>query len=430
MFFERAIRGNIGIIVHVDFRMLYGQEDLDEFMDLSKSAGIMIRHVICANKNNLHSHTFVGGGKLAEIAAIVNSENVNIVLFNNILSSSQERNLESELQCSVIDRVGLILDIFSQRARTYEGKLQVELAQLEYISTRLIRGWTHLERQKGGIGLRGPGETQLETDRRLLSMRIKKIKGRLEKVLKQRKQGQYSRENTRLSTIAVVGYTNAGKSTLFNSISNSNIYTADQLFATLDPTLRRLYIKGVGEIVVTDTVGFIRDLPHRLINAFKATLEEVLMADLLLHIVDSSAENRLDNIIQVNEVLNDIGVKYKKTIIIYNKIDLLVGILPKIDYDMFGEVDKIWISAREGWGIGQLFKVISKILENLNWKGNILISYKLLKLRSYLYRMNNVKIETYNNKGDIILNVSITKSNILKIEKQFSINWKNLVYNG
>ena len=286
--FDRYEGGERAVLVHVDFSDESSKEDLFELSLLVSSAGVDATDVLTTSRGAPHPKYFVGTGKADEIAAAVQANEADVVIFNHALSPSQERNLEALCKCRVLDRTGLILDIFAQRARTHEGKLQVELAQLRHISTRLIRGWTHLERQKGGIGLRGPGETQLETDRRLLRGRIKTILKRLEKVQKQREQGRRARKRAEMPTISLVGYTNAGKSTLFNTLTDSAVYAADQLFATLDPTLRKLDVKDVGNVILADTVGFIRHLPHDLVAAFKATLQETQEADLLLHVVDLS----------------------------------------------------------------------------------------------------------------------------------------------
>ncbi len=286
------------------------------------------------------------------------------MIFNHTLTPSQERNLERVLECRVLDRTGLILDIFAQRARTHEGKLQVELAQLEHMSTRLVRGWTHLERQKGGIGLRGPGETQLETDRRLLRVRIRQIKQRLEKVRGQREQARRGRRRADIPSVSLVGYTNAGKSTLFNSLTEAEVYAANQLFATLDPTLRRIEIGDVGPVVLADTVGFIRHLPHKLVESFRATLEESSNADLLLHVIDAHEPERDQQIEQVLAVLGEIGANELPLLEVYNKVDLLEGIEPQIQRDADGRPQRVWVSAREGLGLDLLRQAIAELLGN------------------------------------------------------------------
>ncbi len=305
--FERPETGERAILVHVYFPDAAGQEDLQEFTELVRSAGAVPAATITATRAVPDPRLYVGQGKAAEILAAVQEHQAEVVIFNHTLSPSQERNLERLLSCRVLGRTGLILDIFAQRARSFEGKLQVELAQLRHLSTRLVRGWTHLERQKGGIGLRGPGETQLESDRRMINARIKMINRRLEKVERQRDQGRRARARAEVPTVSLVGYTNAGKSTLFNTLSGAHAYAADQLFATLDPTLRRIEVQGVGPLVLADTVGFIRHLPHDLVAAFRATLEETRRADLLLHVVDAQDEEKLAHIEQVNVVLAEIG---------------------------------------------------------------------------------------------------------------------------
>ncbi|MEQ8802460.1 MAG: ribosome rescue GTPase HflX, partial [Haliea sp.] len=321
MFFERPASGERAVLVHLTIASEDEREDPREFEELVLSAGGDPVAFVMGSRSVPDSRTFVGSGKLQEIADEVQLHEAEIVMFNHALSPSQERNLERELKCRVLDRTGLILDIFAQRARTHEGKLQVELAQLQHMSTRLVRGWTHLERQKGGIGLRGPGETQLETDRRLLRARIKSIQGRLQKVQRQRDQGRRSRRRAEVPTIELVGYTNAGKSTLFNRLTGSSVFAADQLFATLDPTLRRLDLEEAGPVILADTVGFIAHLPHKLVEAFKATLEETVSADLLLHVIDVAAEAREDNIHQVEAVLEEIGAADIPLLQVYNKLD-------------------------------------------------------------------------------------------------------------
>ncbi len=352
--FDRYEAGEQAILVHINFTQEGGEwEDLSECEMLVSSAGVnTLRVVTGSRKTPPHPKYYVGEGKAQEIAEAVRAEEAEIVIFNHSLSPAQERNLEQLCKCRVLDRTGLILDIFAQRARTHEGKLQVELAQLRHISTRLIRGWTHLERQKGGIGLRGPGETQLETDRRLLRDRIKTILRRLEKVSKQRDQGRRARNRAEIPTISLVGYTNAGgKSTLFNQVTNAGgVYAADQLFATLDPTLRKIDVADVGTSILADTVGFIRHLPHDLVAAFKATLKETQDASLLLHVVDASDERFRENIDAVDNVLEEIDADEVPVLIVMNKIDNLEGAEPRIERDEDGIPRRVWVSAIEGQG--------------------------------------------------------------------------------
>ncbi|CAA0082293.1 GTPase HflX [BD1-7 clade bacterium] len=427
MFFERAEGGEQAVLVHVDFFSQQDREDVDEFIDLATSAGVTIRHLLRGSRNAPNPKSFIGSGKLEELQAVVQAEEANVVLFNHTLSPSQQRNLEAQLECRVIDRTGLILDIFAQRARTHEGQLQVELAQLQYVSTRLVRGWTHLERQKGGIGLRGPGETQLETDRRLIRDRIKSIQRRLDKVKKQRDQGRRSRNRAEVPTVAIVGYTNAGKSTLFNHITDADVYAADQLFATLDPTLRRIELPGIGPVVLADTVGFIRHLPHRLVDAFKATLEETVEADLLVHVVDSAAEERLDNIDQVNEVLREIGADEKPQLMVYNKIDLLGNVEPKIDTDADGVAQRVWVSARQGSGIGQLLDALASRLATGVWRGQVSLPPNFGQLRAQLFALHAIETESWDDQGNQLLDVCISAADIRRLEKQMVFDWQALV---
>lgn len=352
------------VLVYVELKGAYAtSEDAEEFKQLAKSAGAQIVAFITAKRQVPDAKYFVGEGKTHEIKSHVQANAADLVIFNYPLSPAQERNLEREIQCRVLDRTGLILDIFAQRARTFEGKLQVELAQLEHLAARLKRGWTHLERQRGGIGLRGgPGETQLEVDKRLLRQRVATIKKRLEKVRSQRQQSQRARKRATIPTIAIIGYTNAGKSTLFNRITRSTVYVADKLFATLDPTLRRLNIPDFGNVIVADTVGFVRHLPHELVNAFRATLEETKDADLLLHIVDASDPEHLNKIIAVDEVLQQIGAQDVQQLLIYNKIDLIPERNSCIDYEQQQKPKRVWVSAVSGVGIDLLAQAIKEVL--------------------------------------------------------------------
>ena len=364
--FDRPESGERAVLVHLSLRS--GQEDLLELKELAKSAGTDPVYVVTGSRKSPDPKYFVGKGKLEELKGVIETYSADIVLFNHPLSPSQERNLEGALGVRVVDRNGLILDIFAQRAQTFEGKLQVELAQLQHLSTRLVRGWTHLERQKGGIGLRGPGETQLETDRRLLGLRIKQIQRRLEKVDKQRHQGRSKRKKAEIPSVSLVGYTNAGKSTLFNKLTGADIYVADQLFATLDPTLRNCQLPNSTEIVLADTVGFIRHLPHELVAAFKSTLQEASEADLLIHVIDANAEDRDETIDQVNQVLEDIEADEIRQLEIFNKIDLLDEINPKIDRDDTGNPIRVWLSAETGAGIDLLYQALAEIFSNTKVK--------------------------------------------------------------
>jgi GTP-binding protein HflX len=417
LFFERPDSGERAVLVHLNLSSEAEREDPREFEELVLSAGGDPVAYVMGQRDGPHPRTFVGSGKLQEIIDEVNLHEAEIVMFNHALKPSQERNLEKELKCRVLDRTGLILDIFAQRARTHEGKLQVELAQLEHMTTRLVRGWTHLERQKGGIGLRGPGETQLETDRRLLRVRIKSIMARLDKVRKQRDQGRRARQRTETPTVSLVGYTNAGKSTLFNRITESQVYVADQLFATLDPTLRRLELDNVGPVVLADTVGFIAHLPHKLVEAFKATLEETLNANLLLHVIDAASGEREDNIFQVQEVLTEIGADHIPQLQVYNKLDLLEQ-PPRIDRNSDGKPERVWLSAVTGEGCDLLLEAIAELVGADMVTEELTLEPDQGRLRAALYSLGAVEAEDYGEDGVAHLSVRLPRADWNRLMKK------------
>jgi GTP-binding protein HflX len=395
---DRPESGERAVLVHLTLRSRH--EDIAELKELAKSAGTDPVYVVTGSRKKPDAKYFVGKGKLEEIKDIIENHEADIVLFNHPLSPSQERNLEGYLGVRVVDRNGLILDIFAQRAQTFEGKLQVELAQLQHLSTRLVRGWTHLERQKGGIGMRGPGETQLETDRRLLGLRIKQIQQRLDKVDKQRHQGRSKRKKAEVSSVSLVGYTNAGKSTLFNQLTGADIYVADQLFATLDPTLRNCRLPNNSEIVLADTVGFIRHLPHELVAAFKSTLQEASEADLLLHVIDASDDDRVETIYQVNQVLEEIDAHQVRQLEVFNKIDLLEGIQPKIERDEAGNPIRVWLSAETGLGVDLLFQALAEIFSNTKVQRTCHLRADQGNIRAKLFACATILSEKIDDFGD------------------------------
>lgn len=355
------------------------------------------------------SKLFIGSGKAQEVYAEVQTHKANVVIFNHELTPAQSRNLEEFFHCRVLDRTELILDIFAQRAQTYEGKLQVELAQLHHLRSRLIRGWTHLERQRGGIGLRGPGETQLETDRRLVGVRIKYIQKRLLKVSAQREQGRKARRKAGTPTISLVGYTNAGKSTLFNALTDSDVYTADQLFATLDPTLRQITLPKIGKVILADTVGFIRELPHDLVAAFRATLEETRQADLLLHVIDACHSDSQSFVTDVEVVLEEIGANQVPKLQVYNKIDLREDFEPRIDYSDKGVPKRVWLSAVTGAGFDLLRQAIVEKLRGSLVRCELVLGVHEGKLRAQLYEMNVVCREHVDAEGRYVLQVEMER---------------------
>nr|WP_284498290.1 ribosome rescue GTPase HflX [Legionella maioricensis] len=406
--FERPQGGERAILVQLAVPGIDADEALAEFKELALSASAEILDCVLGTRATPDAKYYVGKGKAEEIGQLVKALDAELVLVNHELSPSQERNLERLFECRVVDRSGLILDIFAQRARTFEGKLQVELAQLQHLSTRLIRGWTHLERQKGGIGLRGPGETQLETDRRLLRERIRSINKRLEKVRCSREQNRQSRRKADLFTVSLVGYTNAGKSTLFNALTGESIYVANQLFATLDPTMRKLDLPGSSSVILADTVGFIRDLPHHLVEAFRATLEETQQADLLLHVIDISDPHWRDTVFAVQKVLDELAVNDIPVIQVFNKIDLQEGWQPKIDYTE--GFCKVWISAASGLGLDLLKEAIATQLHGIVLIEDIVVKPTQAKLRAQLYQLGSVLNESISEEGDWVLKIRITNA--------------------
>ncbi|HWU82358.1 MAG TPA: GTPase HflX [Methylophilaceae bacterium] len=358
--FDRPSGGSAAILVSVDFGEPDYEDSLLELNQLVTSAGLEVKGVVQGRRPKPDAKHFIGSGKAEQLFSEMKAADAHVAVFNHDLTPSQQRNLERLLEARVVDRTGLILDIFAQRAQSHEGKLQVELAQLEHLSTRLVRGWTHLERQKGGIGVRGgPGETQLELDRRMLRVRVKQLREKLDKLKQQRGMQRRSRRRSQVMSVSLVGYTNAGKSTLFNRLTQSGVYAADQLFATLDTTSRKLFIPEAGPVVLSDTVGFIKQLPHALVEAFGATLEEAAQADLLLHIVDTASGNRDEQILQVNKVLDEIGASRVPQVLVLNQIDR-VGMEPGLERDEYGRICKVRVSAKTGEGMHLLRQVMAE----------------------------------------------------------------------
>jgi len=415
------------LLVHLDSVRMDEREDPDEFMELALSAGAAVVEMIKINRYQPSARFLIGAGKVEELAEQIQEQNIELVIFNQNLTPSQERNLERALDCRVLDRVGLILDIFAQRAHTHEGKLQVELAQLEHISTRLVRSRTDLSRQQGGIGLRGPGETQLESDRRLLRGRMRQIRSRLEKVRNQRELARRSRRRAEIPAVSLVGYTNAGKSTLFNRLTEASVYAADQLFATLDPTVRRLELENVGPVMLVDTVGFIRHLPHKLVEAFRATLEESASADLLLHVIDAAAEQRDEQIGQVQAVLAEIGAADIPMLEVYNKTDLLEAVEPHIQHNADGVPVRVWLSAQEQTGLDLLLEAIAGCLGREMYHATLRLPPQMARLRGLLFDADAVVGEEYTEEGEALLAVSLPLMELNRLLSREKIEFDQFV---
>lgn len=407
-----------GIIVQAFFSAEKNLDDLNEFQLLAKSAQVEIAATITTSRATPQAKYFIGQGKAEEIAQAVQTYNANVILVNHCLTPAQTRNLEALCECRVVDRTGLILDIFAQRARSHEGKLQVELAQLKHLSTRLVRRKTGLDQQKGAVGLRGPGETQLESDRRLIKVRIAQLQNRLNKVEKQRNQNRQTRKKADIPTLSLVGYTNAGKSTLFNVLTNAEVYAADQLFATLDPTLRRLTIQDIGATILADTVGFIRELPHDLVSAFKSTLQETTEASLLLHVVDCADARKLENIHAVNEVLQEIQADSVPTLLVYNKIDQVENLAPHIEYDEQNRPIAVYISAHLQQGIELLTDAIRQRLSKNMLHLRLNLSPQEGQIRHWLYEMGCIRQEQISEQGEFLLKINLEQSEWKKLLKK------------
>jgi GTP-binding protein HflX len=413
--FERPRAGERAVLVHLDIGAVSDPEEMQELRLLAKSAGAEVVGELRGSRSVPDARLFIGSGKADELKDLVDGGQAELVIFDHPLSPAQERNLERHLQCRVLDRSGLILDIFAQRARSFEGKLQVELAQLEHLSTRLVRGWTHLERQKGGIGLRGPGETQLESDRRLLGKRIAVLNKRLRRIVTQRDQGRRARAKAQLPTVSLVGYTNAGKSTVFNCLTHSGVYQADQLFATLDPTLRRLQLPDRTTVILADTVGFINHLPHELVAAFRSTLEEARQADLLLHLVDAAGARREGCMADVEEVLEEMGASQLPQIQVFNKIDLLPDAGPRLERGEDGRVRRVWLSAETGEGIDLLLRALTEHFQSEQLHRRVSLGPADGAVRAWFYTHARVLSESFNARGGWELDVQVPRVDLERL---------------
>jgi GTPase len=414
--FERPQSGERAILVHAGPGGAPDESEREEFAELAVSAGAIVVDQVSSARKRPDPRHFIGGGKLEELRESIGRHNAELVIFSAPLTPSQERNLEKQLKCRVLDRAGLILDIFAQRARSFEGKLQVELAQLEHLSTRLVRGWTHLERQKGGIGLRGPGETQLESDRRLISHRIRLLNSRLEQVDRRRSMNRRNRERAEVPTVALVGYTNAGKSTLFNALTEAGVFVQDQLFATLDPTIRRLALPDGRDIVLADTVGFVRDLPHELVAAFKSTLQEAREAELILHLIDASDEHRWQRVRQVNTVLKQLGADKVPQIRVYNKIDQ-IDRAPRIATDRLGRGRAVWLSAATGDGLPLLLDAIAGRLPRKLLHGVLHLAHSQGRQRAKLFELGAVLSEAPQDDGGWEIELEMSEKDLRRFLK-------------
>lgn len=411
------------VLVHVDFYHDADKEVLEEFYELVDSAGARIAELITTKRQSPDPKFFIGKGKAEEIKQAVELHEADVVIVNHALSPAQERNLSQFLECQVLDRVGLILDIFAQRARSHEGKLQVELAQLKRMATRLVKGWTHLDRQ-GGIGARGPGETQLETDRRLIQGKIKQLESRIEKVRQQRSLGRKSRQKSDLPTVAIIGYTNAGKSTLFNQMTQAGVYAEDRLFATLDATLRKVHLPGAGPVIFADTVGFIRHIPHDLVAAFRSTLEETSEADLLIHLVDVSDPHRVEKMADVAEVIEEVGAQSVPQLTVFNKIDCLTSptVSPHVDLNEEGLPDRVWISAKQQTGIEMMLDAVAAYFRGRFQTVRLVLDVSAGKRRAELYTLGTILEEGFDDRGNSRFKMSLTENEWQHISK-----WKEIL---